>query len=174
MTSSSPPALPPPPPETDGWLEAAYAPAPKAPLFKLTPPRPGDGAMTQAERAARARANALLCHMSVLFGLPIFLMFLWRQRDPFLLHHAKSAGAIWLLFYVSLGLAIVVSPGFLALSCLLYGSSLVAIWRASVGRGAGWVGLGPVGEGVFFPFQRVRGALDSEQPLRRLPQEGQP
>ena len=144
-----------PPPETDGWIETYESREEGlSPTIRGLVRRPGeDGRLSKEERAARARSMAILCHMSVLFGFPIFLFSLFQRDDPFVLHHAKAAGVAFVLFYGLLVLGIVVHPVLFLAMLATYLFPLVAIWRASQGARAGWFGLGPIGEATFFPFQ---------------------
>ncbi|MFB6351933.1 MAG: hypothetical protein ABEN55_17390, partial [Bradymonadaceae bacterium] len=54
---------------------------------------------------SRATTMAILSHMSVLFGIPVFLVPLLQRTHPLSLHHAKAAGLIWFAFYALLGLS---------------------------------------------------------------------
>lgn len=102
--------------------------------------------------------------MSILCGFPIFLFALFTRDDPFVLHHAKAAGAGFLLFYASLIFGILWSPAWFWIALALYIPSLIGVWRASAGQRLGLLGFGLVGEVLFFPFQpRVKRAkLGSE------------
>lgn len=136
---------------TDGWIESAQISP--AESFQALVRRRRASALTPRDRAARARASALLMHMSILCGFPIFLFALFTRDDAFVLHHAKAAGAGFVLFYASLIFGILWSPLFFWVALALYVPSLVGVWRASAGQRSGLFGLGLVGEVLFFPFQ---------------------
>lgn len=167
-----------PPPGSDGWIES-YDPLKTgskegvSPTVRALIRRPGeDGKLSKEERAARARSMAILCHMSVLFGFPIFLFSLFQRDDPFVLHHAKAAGVSFVLFYGLLVVGIMVHPVWFFAMLASYLFPLVAIWRASQGARAGWLGLGPFGEATFFPFQltqesRERLLLESKEQTKK-------
>lgn len=142
-----------PPPATDGWLEEHYRPEGGVveTLSALTL-RPSP-TLTDEELASRARLMALFCHMSILFGVPIFLFLMVRREDPFVLHHAKASGATFALFYGALLGAFTLHSAVFALAIVAYVPALVGVWRAAGGRRVGWAGLGPVGEALFFPLQ---------------------
>ncbi len=111
-------------------------------------------------------------HMSILCGFPIFLFALFTRDDPFVLHHAKAAGTGFLLFYASLIFGILWSPLFFWVALALYVPSLIGVWRASGGQKLGMLGLGLVGEVLFFPFQlKVRRPKLSSSSLHSLPHE---
>ncbi|MEC9396091.1 MAG: DUF4870 domain-containing protein [Myxococcota bacterium] len=162
------------PPETDGWIET-YEPTEEglSPTIRGLVRRPGeDGRLSKDERAARARSMAILCHMSVLFGFPIFLFSLFQRDDPFVLHHAKASGVAFVLFYGLLVLGIVVHPVLFLAMLATYLFPLVAIWRASKGAKAGWLGLGPIGEATFFPFQLTHASREKLLLENKQQQEG--
>ena len=50
--------------------------------------------------------------------------------------------------------------------------TLVAIWRASKGAKAGWLGLGPIGEATFFPFQLTHASREKLLLENKQQQEG--
>ena len=106
--------------------------------------------LTFEERQARARAMSLLAHMSVLFGVPVFLVELFTREDAHVLRHAKAAGAIWLAFY---GLLLVSMLGhtWAFMLCLgLYAPALYAVRRAIHDRPPGLLGFEPLGRALFF------------------------
>ena len=132
------------------WLSDTYVPdlSTRESLQALTK-RQGH-ALHPSERAARARLMAIFCHMSVLFGLPVFLIPMFSRDEPFVLHHAKAAGAIFLLFYGSLLASILLNPWLLLLTVGTYFPGLMAVYSAAGGKRAGLLALGPIGEGFFF------------------------
>lgn len=92
---------------------------------------------------------AVLSYCSVLFGVPFFLVPLVLRNNPFSLHHAKAAGAIYLLCYAFVLLATLNCALFLPLALLAYIPALIGIYRASAGVEAGQAALGPLGERLF-------------------------
>lgn len=140
------------PPGADGWLEDAYLPSINVRetlqvWFKK------DAKIGLKEQAARARVMSLFFHMSVFFGLPIFLVAFIKRDDPFALHHAKAAAVSFASFYGALFVAFTGSTLALGLCLLAYLPALFAIWSAAGGRHAGLLGWGYVGEILFFPIQ---------------------
>lgn len=97
---------------------------------------------------------ALFMHMSILCGVPIFLLGIFSRRDdPFILHHAKAAGVGYLLFYATLLLGLFLWTPLFWASLLFYVPSLAGVWRGVRGERVGWLGLGHLGEALFFPIQ---------------------
>jgi hypothetical protein len=120
-----------------------------------TPPQPTDDPDDAPEPVvSRAATMAVLSHMSVLFGVPVFLVPLVRRRDALSLHHAKAAALVWLAFYATLALSFFVSGLFTPVMLLLYLPVLVGIHRAVQGREAGRWGAGDLAEWLF-PFPQV-------------------
>jgi hypothetical protein len=142
------------PAEADGWVEGEYAPTVGVgETFKSLVHRPRGRDFTEEELASRARAMALFCHMSVLFGLPVFLAPMVTRDDPFVLHHAKAAGAIFCIFYGALILGIALEPWLFAGVVAAYLPGLIAVHKAAGGEQAGALGLGWLGEALFFPVR---------------------
>ncbi len=103
----------------------------------------------------RPATMAILSHMSVLFGVPVFLVPLVRRQHPLSLHHAKAAAVIWFAFYLALALSFFVSGLFTPLMVLLYLPALVGISRAVQNRPAGRWGAGDLAEWLFeYPTAR--------------------
>lgn len=123
-----------------------------------------------SEGASRERLGALFMHMSILCGLPIFALSFLNRDNPFVLHHAKAAAVNFLLFYTVLFLSFSVTPSLFWLLIPLYLSALVAIWRLTGGHRAGVLGLGPVGEALFFVIQpkSQRRALEHQNHEHKL------
>ena len=119
--------------------------------------------LTSRDFAARARATSVLMHMSLLCGFPIFLFALIKRDNALVLHHAKAAAVGFLFFYSALIVGVLYLPWLFYAALVLYVPSLIGVWRASLGEQAGALGLGPVGEALFFPLQpkvRVPRQLD--------------
>lgn len=108
---------------------------------------------------SRHLSMALLSHMSVLFGVPVFFAPLFRRKHPLSVHHAKTAAIIWLLFYSCLALSTVSIPVFIPLAMLAYVPALVAVYRAVQGRPAGRWGLGNLAERLF-PYPDLSNSTD--------------
>ena len=104
---------------------------------------------------SRAKSMAVLSHMSVLFGIPVFLVPLIQRKEALPLHHAKAAGLIWFVFYGLLALSTLTTGLLIPVMFLFYLPALVGIYRAIQGREAGRWGLGDLAERIF-PFPKVR------------------
>lgn len=156
---------------TDGWAIDQYAPTVGVgETMKALVHRPRHRELTEEELASRARAMALFCHMSVLFGLPVFLIPMVTRDDPFVLHHAKAAAVIFTIFYGALVSAIVVSPLIFAGVVFAYLPGLIAVHHAAGGEKAGLLGMGWAGELLLFPIQtkRERALLEGERAPKLL------
>ncbi|RAL21761.1 hypothetical protein DL240_12990 [Lujinxingia litoralis] len=92
---------------------------------------------------------AVLSYCSVLFGVPFFIVPLVLRDNPFTLHHAKAAGAVYLVCYSLLLLATVHSALFLPLALVAYIPAWIGMYRAAAGREAGQAALGRPGERIF-------------------------
>src|SRR5690554_3728250 len=92
---------------------------------------------------------AVLSYCSVLFGVPFFIVPLVLRDNPFSLHHAKAAGAIYLICYGFMLLAALNCALFLPLALVAYIPALIGIYRAAAGVEAGQAALGPLGERLF-------------------------
>lgn len=108
---------------------------------------PSDG--TRHGDLSNPTVMAILAHMSVMFGLPFFLLPLWQRNDELSLHHARTAGAIYIFFYGLLALSTVSCGVFFPLAMLGYLPAIVAIYRAVQGKSAGMWGFGGLGEWMF-------------------------
>lgn len=95
------------------------------------------------------RAMAIAAYFSVLFGVPVFLVPLLMRSNEFALHHARSAGAIYLVCTGMLALATVNCAVFLPLAFVCYIPALIGVYRASAGVEAGTSAMGPLGHKVF-------------------------
>ena len=97
----------------------------------------------------RNRPMALFSYCSILFAVPVFLIPFWQRDSEFALHHAKAAGAAYLLGMTLLVAAVTNCAVFLPLVFLCYIPALIGIYRASAGVQAGRAGLGEFGERIF-------------------------
>lgn len=159
-----------PPPDADGWVapskrrEPTREPRPadfaepRAPEVDLAPPqhyplqrteRGKQPEGTRAETAENGQAMAIFAHLSVLFGLPVFLIPLLQRDNAFALHHAKAAATIYGLFLLTALGSIVTCGLAVPLALLCYVPAIVAIVKASQGEQAGPWGLGDMGERIF-------------------------
>lgn len=152
---------------TDGSVETAQGPYPitwQPPLGALS--RKPSAALTPQERQSRAQAFSILCHMSVLFGLPMFLIPMFKRDQAFSLHHAKASAINFIVFHLAMLASVIFHPYFLFALLVSYIPGWIGIWRAARGQRVGILGFGPVGEAVFFMLPAraaTLGALDSEQ-----------
>lgn len=135
----------------DGSVGASgHGPMMTLSLFSQALVKRPDGRLTPEDRRARAQAFSILCHMSVLFGLPMFLAPFFKRDEPYGLHHAKASAVNFTTFHAAMLAAVVVHPGFFALVLASYLPAWVGIWRAARGQRVGIFGLGPIGELAFF------------------------
>lgn len=159
-----------PPPDADGWVAPSKRRAdersprrvdfaePRPPDVDLAPPehyplqkteRPGQPRGTRAETAENGQAMAIFAHLSILFGLPIFLIPLLQRDNAFSLHHAKAAGAIYGLFLLCALVSMITCGLGVPLALLCYVPAIVGIVRAANLQEAGPWGLGDIGERIF-------------------------
>lgn len=117
--------------------------------------RPPGGENTSGRRLDRAEVMAILSHMSVLFGIPVFMVPLVVRKDALALHHAKAAAIAYFAFYAALATAMFGSSLLLPLALAFYIPPLIGIARAVQHRNAGLVGLGDLGEWLF-PWPKLR------------------
>jgi hypothetical protein len=131
---------------------------PRPPHIDLAPPenfplqrtgRSEQPVGTRAETAENGQAMAIFAHLSILFGLPVFLVPLLQRNNAFALHHAKAAATIYGLFLLC-ALASLITCGLgVPLALLCYVPAVVAIVRAANLQEAGPWGLGDMGERIF-------------------------
>jgi hypothetical protein len=104
---------------------------------------------TRAESSNSGQAMAILAHLSIIFGLPVFLIPMLQRNNALALHHAKAAGTIYGIF-VLCGLVAFLTCGLaVPLAILCYVPALVGIVKAARGEHAGAWGLGTMGERIF-------------------------
>lgn len=155
----------------DGWVdEEASSPPPRAATESDLHGADADGGRVDSQRdLARtrdtrpARTNdkkvrpggddgkpmAILAHLSVLFGLPIFVIPLIQRDNALALHHAKAAAVIYGMFLIA-GAASMVTCGLaLPLMLLCYVPAVIGIVQAANGEQAGKWGMGDFGEQIF-------------------------
>lgn len=83
-----------------------------------------------------ARAMAVLCHLSMVLGLPLWLVPLLTRDNAFTLHHAKDAAIIWVMGFVifSVGMVIWFMTCFLlpvfGLAALMWLPTLMGLFSA--------------------------------------------
>ncbi|MEM1350364.1 MAG: hypothetical protein AAGI01_17525 [Myxococcota bacterium] len=143
---------------TDGFIEEYYVPTMSVGSSFQAFIKPESAELTDEERAARARVMALFCHMSVLFGLPVFLIPMCSRDEPFVLHHAKVAALLYVLFYAALAVSVAVNPYAFWVMILAYLPAMIAVHHAAGGERAGLLALGPLAEALFFPLKVKPGA----------------
>lgn len=108
--------------------------------------RRGSGEQRGDSVVDEGKPMAVLSHMSILFGLPIFLIPLIRRENAFALHHAKSAMVIFLLFIAAFIASFVTCGLAVPLALLLYVPAIVGVVHAARGERAGPWALGHWGE----------------------------
>ncbi|MFP4598735.1 MAG: hypothetical protein ACOC9J_02515 [Persicimonas sp.] len=167
-----------PPPGTDGWVDRRKEPTRQPRPVDFTEPRRSQPDLSPPEhypleRTAQAsqRVNAdpeevdrgkpmaIFAHLSILFGLPVFLIPLIQRNNAFSLHHAKAAAVIYGLFMLAGFISLVTCGLGMPLAMLCYIPALIAIVRAARGDDAGTWGMGEVGENVFGSVE-VKGSRD--------------
>jgi hypothetical protein len=94
----------------------------------------------------RGKAMAILSHMSVLFGIPVFLVPIIKRDNAFALHHAKAAMVIYLLFIAGFVASFLTCGLALPFALLLYVPAIVGVVHAARGDEAGPWALGHLGE----------------------------
>lgn len=55
-----------------------------------------------------SRAMAVLCHLSMVLGLPLWLVPMLTRDNAFTLHHAKDAAIIWVMGFVIFSAGLVI------------------------------------------------------------------
>ena len=149
------------PASADGWIDSAEEPTAERrerpwPDFD----RGEDQLPARVEQHARqdedvddeideGKALAVLSHLSILFGIPVFLVPMLQRDNAFALHHAKSAGVIFVAFLLALSLSMVTCGLAMPLALLVYVPALVGIVNASRGEEAGPWAFGKLGEKMF-------------------------
>lgn len=103
----------------------------------------------QEQQVARGKALAVLSHLSILFGVPVFLVPFFQRDDAFALHHAKAAAVTYALFLAAVLLSFATCAIGFPFAMLCYVPALVGLVKASHGEAAGRWGLGELGERVF-------------------------
>ena len=126
------------PPGADGHLEGARGLDREALVAWMA----RRGAIDDAERARRARASAILAHMSVFFGFPFFLFVWGADHAPLVRQHARASARIFAAFYLLFFFGILVWWPAALIAIAIYGAALGAIGRAASGRASGAWGLG--------------------------------
>lgn len=106
----------------------------------------GEGHQPDEDPVQRGKPMAVLSHMSILFGLPVFLIPLIKRDNAFALHHAKSAMVIFLLFLAGFVASFVTCGLAVPFVLLLYVPAIVGVVHAARGELAGHWALGHLGE----------------------------
>ncbi len=116
---------------------------------RSTPEEPRRGSRFRRSTVEDGYLMAILSHFSVVFGIPVFVATLWMRDNEFSLHHARAAGAIYVLSLLFFVLAIVNCAVFLPLVFLCYIPALIGVYRAAAGVEAGSSAFEPAGERLF-------------------------
>ena len=157
-----------PPPDADGWVAPSDRRQPKPRPVDFAEPRPPEVDLappqhyplqrtqrdkqppgTRARTAENGQAMAIFAHLSILFGLPVFLIPLLQRDNAFALHHAKAAATIYGLFLLTALGSLVTCGLAVPLALLCYVPAIVGIVKAAQGDEAGAWGLGDMGERIF-------------------------
>ena len=118
-------------------------------LKRLRRPDPNP---SPAELQSRAQSFSVLCHMSVLFGLPMFIIPMIKRDHAFSLHHGKASAVNFIVFHLAMLASVTLHPAFLLGVLLSYLPAWAGIWRAARGQEVGWIGFGPLAEALFRPL----------------------
>jgi hypothetical protein len=127
-------------------------PGPAEPRLSQPPNYPLQRTEQPARRARSAengQAMAIFAHLSILFGLPVFLIPMLQRDNAFALHHAKAAGAIYAVFFLCALFSFLTCGLAVPLAMLCYVPAIVGIVKAARGEDAGPWGLGTMGERIF-------------------------
>lgn len=148
----------------DGWVDPSdrgrpYAEPDRGPDIEVDGPEERPIARHRSHLASKpderggadstvedGKPMAVLSHMSILFGLPIFLIPIIRRDNAFALHHAKSAMVIFLMFIAAFVASFVTCGLAVPLALLLYVPAIVGVVHAARGEPAGRWALGHLGE----------------------------
>ena len=141
----------------------AGADAPPARTSDSAPAETDDHPASSERTTPDGRSLAILSHMSLLFGLPVFIIPLLQRNNALALHHAKAAALIYFGFYGTLILSMYSTGLFLPLAMLFYLPGLVGIYRAINHEPAGRWGLGDLAERLF-PHPAQSSNSGAEQP----------
>jgi uncharacterized membrane protein len=158
------------PPGADGWVDgepedaarrkprpADFAePAPQEPLYEQPRHYPIQRRQPQnapadphAEMIDEGKPLALFSHLSILFGLPIFMIPLLQRENAFALHHAKAAGVTFILFLMMFVLTFLTCGLAVPLLLLCYIPAIVGLVKASQGERCTSLAFGNLGESIF-------------------------
>lgn len=144
--------------EPDLWDDLGLERSDELPVPTSTDESLEDPATRRSEsdgRIGQPTVMALLSHLSIVFGVPVFIAPFLLRRDSHSLHHAKAAAVVFFAFYAVLAVALSGWPALTPAVLLLYIPGLVGIYRALQGREAGFLGFGAVGEWLF-PWPKSR------------------
>lgn len=121
---------------------------PDQPIARRAPESRGENPPDRATDTTveDGKPMAVLSHMSILFGLPIFLIPIIRRDNAFALHHAKSAMVVFLLFILAFVASFATCGLAVPLALLLYVPAIVGVVHAARGESAGPWALGHLGE----------------------------
>jgi hypothetical protein len=121
---------------------------PDQPIARRAPESRGESPPDRATDTTveDGKPMAVLSHMSILFGLPIFLVPIIKRDNAFALHHAKSAMVIFLLFILAFVASFATCGLAVPLALLLYVPAIVGVVHAARGERAGRWALGHWGE----------------------------
>lgn len=155
------------PRDADGWLEG-QPPLSLPDAFRAATRR-RDGTLTSQERTARAQATAILCHLGVLFGLPMFLIPFIKRDHALSVHHAKASAVAFVIFHGALLATVFWHSAFLLLVLASYLPAWHGIHRAARAQPVGWLGFGPLGERVLPRLEADQAPAPSSRQLERDP-----
>lgn len=96
---------------------------------------------------------AILSHLSILFGIPIFLIPLIQRENAFALHHAKAAAVTYGMLMIAGMLSVVTCGLGVPLIFLCYVPAIIGIVKATNEELAGKWGMGDFGEQLLSSVQ---------------------
>lgn len=97
----------------------------------------------------RGKPLSILSYASVMIGLPLFFVPMVLRNNRYSLHHARAAGACYLLGTTMVVASFTNCAIFLPLAFACYIPALVGIYRSAAGARAGAAALEPLGEKLF-------------------------
>lgn len=106
----------------------------------------GQNRPSKLESGDNGKMLAILSHLSILFGIPLFLIPLIQRESPLALHHAKAAAVTYGMLMIA-GIITMVTCGIgFPLILLCYVPAIIGVVNASNEQPAGKWGMGDFGE----------------------------
>lgn len=104
-------------------------------------PEPPPEIRAEPETEDGGKLMAVLSHLSVFFGVPVFLIPLFRREEPLATDHARAAAVVYTAFYATLAVALFGAPLVFALTMFLYVPAAIGVYQSVLGAAPGpWAG----------------------------------